>query len=530
MAGLLARALRLAARRSPPPPLPILSALLRRPLWLPSAVASPLASSLLLPSRISEGGYLPSPRDSCFTGALGVLFVGASRRWYRKVRRSPRVRPRRTKEKPLELDVEICIEEELPEDPQLLSIAETLQMDVARAIKVAFDDIKDSEYKFRDKCIDDVDKYEKVELSLLLCNDKFIRKLNKEWRDEDRATDVLSMSQHVPELNMPTLLLGDIVISVETATHQAEERGHELLDEIRILMAHGLLHLLGFDHEIGGEAESEMRTAEENILRSLGWKGKGLINSAQDAVADESPSAENFADITKMARKESSIECHKSKLSYIFCDLDGILNSKNEITTRTVEDLIEAASRGVKMVIVTGKTRSGIIRALEIVGFAEKVGVVSESSPGVFLQGSLVYGREGQEIFKAELDQDVCRKACLYSLEHEVPLVAFCGEHCLALFEHPLIESLHTIHHEPKAEIMPSVEHILAYSSIQKLIFLYTADGVFSVLHPYWSEALKGRACIVQEMPDMLEIVPPGISKGSGAKLLLDHLGITEKE
>lgn len=120
MAGLLARALRLAARRSPPPPLPILSALLRRPLWLPSAVASPLASSLLLPSRISEGGYLPSPRDSCFTGALGVLFVGASRRWYRKVRRSPRVRPRRTKEKPLELDVEICIEEELPEDPQLL--------------------------------------------------------------------------------------------------------------------------------------------------------------------------------------------------------------------------------------------------------------------------------------------------------------------------------------------------------------------------------------------------------------------------
>lgn len=78
-------------------------------------------------------------------------------------------------------------------------------MDVARAIKVAFDDIKDSEYKFRDKCIDDVDKYEKVELSLLLCNDKFIQKLNKEWRNEDRATDVLSMSQHVPELNMPTV-------------------------------------------------------------------------------------------------------------------------------------------------------------------------------------------------------------------------------------------------------------------------------------------------------------------------------------
>lgn len=139
------------------------------------------------------------------------------------------------------------------------------------AMKLAFDGLKGSGYKTRDTAISDVGGFDSVELSILLCNDEFIRKLNKEWRDEDHATDVLSMSSHIPELKIPIvriqladyklhwvlltinkiktyildanyvmnclqLMLGDIVISVETAARQAEERGHTLLDEIRILM------------------------------------------------------------------------------------------------------------------------------------------------------------------------------------------------------------------------------------------------------------------------------------------------------
>jgi ssRNA-specific RNase YbeY (16S rRNA maturation enzyme) len=117
-------------------------------------------------------------------------------------------------------------------------------------------------------------------------------------------------------LLLKQLLLGDIVISIETAARQAEERGHTLLDEIRILMVcslssflsgsqvvtifvtfswdglmfiqvHGLLHLLGFDHEISCEAEEEMVIEEERVLSSLGWKEKGLIKSAYDLVQNE---------------------------------------------------------------------------------------------------------------------------------------------------------------------------------------------------------------------------------------------------
>lgn len=78
-----------------------------------------------------------------------------------------------------------------------------LRLNAPLAMKSALEGLKDSEYKTRDTAINDVGGYETIELSVLLCNDEFIRKLNKEWRDEDHATDVLSMSQHIPELEIP---------------------------------------------------------------------------------------------------------------------------------------------------------------------------------------------------------------------------------------------------------------------------------------------------------------------------------------
>jgi ssRNA-specific RNase YbeY (16S rRNA maturation enzyme) len=83
------------------------------------------------------------------------------------------------------------------------NIAEMLRLNVPMAMKLAFDGLKGSEYKTRDTAIDDVGRFESVELSVLLCNDEFIRRLNREWRGEDHATDVLSMSQHVSGVDLP---------------------------------------------------------------------------------------------------------------------------------------------------------------------------------------------------------------------------------------------------------------------------------------------------------------------------------------
>lgn len=434
----------------------------------------------------------------------------------------------KSKQKELELCVKICIEEQLPDDPETLDIAEVLRLNVPMAMKVAFDGLKDLQYKTRDPAIDDVGCFENVELSVLLCNDEFIRKLNKDWRGEDHATDVLSMSQHIPELKLPILMLGDIVISAETAARQAVERGHTLLDEIRILVVHGLLHLLGFDHELSDEAEAEMEKEEELLLKSLGWEGKGLIQSAYDADEDNNNS---HIDVPTDRKKEGSLRFYRPKYSHIFCDMDGtLLNSKSRITEATAKALREVMSRGVRVVIATGKTRPAVISLLKMVDLAGEGGIVSNTSPGVFVQGLLVYGRQGREICRRNLDPDVCREAFLYSLEHKVPLIAFSQDRCLTLVDHPLVDSLHTVYHEPKAEIMPSVEHLLASGDVQKVLFLDTVEGVTTTLRPYWSEVTTNRASVVQAQGDMLEIVPLGTSKGSGVEMLLDHLGVTAKE
>ena len=73
------------------------------------------------------------------------------------------------------------------------------------------------------------------------------------------------------------VVLGDLVISVDTAQRQADERGHDLRTELRVLLVHGLLHLLGYDHETGAEDAAEMQAAEHKLLGRLGEDGAGLI-------------------------------------------------------------------------------------------------------------------------------------------------------------------------------------------------------------------------------------------------------------
>lgn len=107
------------------------------------------------------------------------------------------------------------------------------------------------------------------ELSILLTDDRHIRDLNRDYRDKDEPTDVLSFGQMEGDVFVsPIPMLGDLVISLETATRQAVEMGHPLQAEIRILLVHGVLHLLGHDH-LDEEERQEMALAEEALLRGL---------------------------------------------------------------------------------------------------------------------------------------------------------------------------------------------------------------------------------------------------------------------
>ena len=116
---------------------------------------------------------------------------------------------------------------------------------------------------------------EQAEVDVTLVNDEEIKVINNEHRGIDSATDVLSFplgENGIYDINPATnsYMLGDIVISVDHAIHQADLYGHGLEREIAFLTVHSMLHLLGYDHVNGGLEQTIMREKEEKVLEALG--------------------------------------------------------------------------------------------------------------------------------------------------------------------------------------------------------------------------------------------------------------------
>jgi probable rRNA maturation factor len=114
-----------------------------------------------------------------------------------------------------------------------------------------------------------------VVLSLHLVDDATIRALNAEHRAIDAVTDVLSfpLQAETPDFVLPPgepISLGDVVICYPRAAAQADEYGHSIEREVAYLVAHGVLHILGYDHEEAAERE-QMRQKEEEALQPLGF-------------------------------------------------------------------------------------------------------------------------------------------------------------------------------------------------------------------------------------------------------------------
>lgn len=115
-----------------------------------------------------------------------------------------------------------------------------------------------------------------AEVSVTFCDNEYIKKINKQFRDKDSATDVLSfpMYDFEDETEAPTnpdgsVSLGDIVISLERAAEQAKELGNSFEREVAFLVIHSTLHLLGYDHERSKDDEEAQCLAQREIIETL---------------------------------------------------------------------------------------------------------------------------------------------------------------------------------------------------------------------------------------------------------------------
>jgi len=147
------------------------------------------------------------------------------------------------------------------------------------------------------------------EVSILLTTDKAIRRLNRQFRGKNKATDVLSFPSSVSHVSKTGRhgapeLAGDLAISVDTARKQARTLGHALAMEIKVLMLHGLLHLAGYDHETD---DGGMARLEESLRTKLRLP-HGLIERVEGARSGASSSLTHSARNGRGTRSRGLIE------------------------------------------------------------------------------------------------------------------------------------------------------------------------------------------------------------------------------
>ena len=116
-----------------------------------------------------------------------------------------------------------------------------------------------------------------AEVSVTLCSEEHIKELNREYRNIDRKTDVLSFPMYEsgnfpPDECLMGAPLGDIVICVPVARAQAEELGHSFIREAAFLAVHSTLHLLGYDHEISPEEDERQCEAQREIIEKISFE------------------------------------------------------------------------------------------------------------------------------------------------------------------------------------------------------------------------------------------------------------------
>ena len=108
------------------------------------------------------------------------------------------------------------------------------------------------------------------ELSILILDDPEIAQLNQQYRDRQGPTNVLAFPMHEGDCSgINPELLGDVVISAETAAREGKELGFSFKQRFNFLLVHGILHLFGYDHEIGDDAAKEMDRKTEELYKLI---------------------------------------------------------------------------------------------------------------------------------------------------------------------------------------------------------------------------------------------------------------------
>ncbi|MBC7813130.1 MAG: HAD family hydrolase [Burkholderiales bacterium] len=214
----------------------------------------------------------------------------------------------------------------------------------------------------------------------------------------------------------------------------------------------------------------------------------------------------------------------RKDIKLIAVDLDGtLLNSKHELTPRTIKALKAAMAKGVKVILATGKTR----RANE--KFIEELGL--QDTPSICVQGLVVHNGDGSIRYQQTLEPKVLRQVVTFAEERGFTILAYSGQRVLVRSHNRDCEEIEH-YHEPRAEEVGSLQNLIDNTPINKLMAVKLGEAKrVKALRWQLDMQINGAARLMQSaLADMLEILPPGASKGTALRHLLKDLNISASQ
>jgi len=207
-------------------------------------------------------------------------------------------------------------------------------------------------------------------------------------------------------------------------------------------------------------------------------------------------------------------------IQLIAIDLDGtLLNSQHQMTERTEKALRAACEKGVQVVLATGKTFNSGVQIVEKLNL---------NCPAIFMQGTVSYNGDGSLRHQITLDPRIARQVITFAEDRGFMLAIYSGRRILVRKMHRRVEELTTLYHEPLPQAVGSLQNVLDTLPVNKLLAVKPGDGrAINALRWQLKMQINGSARLVNAgIPDMLEILPSGASKGAALKTLIKDLGV----
>lgn len=207
------------------------------------------------------------------------------------------------------------------------------------------------------------------------------------------------------------------------------------------------------------------------------------------------------------------------QIRLIVVDIDGtLLNSRHELSARTEAALRAAMARGVQVMLATGKTRASALGIIAQLGLA---------TPGIFTQGLTVYNGDGTLRSQTTLDPAIARRVITFAEDRGFDVVAYAGTQLLVRARTDG-DAMLARYGEPAVQVVGPLQNILDSLPVNKVVLMNLSD-VRRVRALRWqlTMQLDGTARMVQaNVPQMVEVLPPGVSKGTALKALLRDLNL----